>query len=139
MERDQQERFAAAVERKKADADARSRATGDQTPGGSAVDEEIQPSEIETGRPQDTYSVRDKNAGRARRRPTSGTSSAAPAAQAPGRRAVRMKRRTAVVALKPDGFALAGRPPGPERLPGQPSAVPPGAERSTRMPAGQPR
>lgn len=67
MERDQQERFAAAVERKKADADARSRAAGERTPGGSAVDEEIQPSEIETGRPQDTYSVRDKNAGKGKK------------------------------------------------------------------------
>jgi hypothetical protein len=67
MEREQQERFAAAVERKKSDSEARSRATGEQTPTGSAVDEEIQPSEVETGRPQDTYSVRDKNAGKGKK------------------------------------------------------------------------
>jgi len=67
MERQQQERFAAAVERKKADSEARSRATGEQTPGGSAVDEDIQPSEIETGRPQDVYSVRDKNSGKGKK------------------------------------------------------------------------
>jgi hypothetical protein len=67
MEREQQERFAAAVERKKADSEQRSRATAEQTPGDSAVDEEIQPSEIETGRPQDVYSVRDKNAGKGKK------------------------------------------------------------------------
>jgi hypothetical protein len=67
MDRDQQERFAAAVARKKAESGARSRATGEQTPGGSAVDDEIQASEIETGRPQDTYSVRDKNAGKGKK------------------------------------------------------------------------
>jgi hypothetical protein len=35
-----------------------------------------------------------------------------------------MKRSTARVALKPDGFGLGGRPRGPERLPGQPCCVP---------------
>ena len=67
MEREQQERFAAAVERKKAEADAASREPGGATPGGSPVDEEIQPSRVEAGRPQDTYSVRDKNTGKGKK------------------------------------------------------------------------
>src|SRR3954453_12673300 len=107
MEPEQQERFAEAVERKKADSAARSREPGGATPGGSDVDGEVQRSEIEHGRPQDTYSVRDKTPARARRRPTSGTSSAP--AQAPGRRAVAMKRRTSLVASKRDGLRLGSR------------------------------
>jgi hypothetical protein len=67
MESDQQQRFAEAVERKKADAEARSKQPSPGTPGDSAVHEEIQASEIETGRPQDTYSVRDKNAGKGKK------------------------------------------------------------------------
>jgi hypothetical protein len=67
MEREQQERFAAAVERKKAESEQRSRATGEQTPGGSAVDDEVQAPEIEHGRPQDVYSIRDKNSGKGKK------------------------------------------------------------------------
>jgi hypothetical protein len=67
MEPDQQQRFAEAVERKKADAEARSRQPPPPAPGDSAVHEEIQASEVEAGRPQDTYSVRDKNSGKGKK------------------------------------------------------------------------
>ncbi|HEX2103912.1 MAG TPA: hypothetical protein VHF51_09690 [Solirubrobacteraceae bacterium] len=67
MEPDQQQRFAEAVERKKADAEARSKEPAPGAPGESAVNEEIQASEIEHGRPQDVYSVRDKNAGKGKK------------------------------------------------------------------------
>ncbi len=49
-----------------------------------------------------------------------------------------MNRSTARVALNPDGFALAGRPRGPDRLPGHPCCVPVRAYRSTRRPLSQP-
>ncbi|MEA2227344.1 MAG: hypothetical protein QOF04_974 [Solirubrobacteraceae bacterium] len=62
MEREQQERFAQAVERKKAEAKARSEQAGNATGApGSPVSEEVQASEVETGRPQDAYDVRAKN------------------------------------------------------------------------------
>jgi len=66
MESEQQQRFAEAVERKKAEADARSR---EQAPAGGdqGVHEEIQRPEVEPGRPQDTYSVRDKNSGKGKK------------------------------------------------------------------------
>ena len=67
MERDQQERFAEAVERKKADAEARSKQPAPGAPSDSAVHEEVQASQVETGRPQDVYSVRDKNAGKGKK------------------------------------------------------------------------
>jgi hypothetical protein len=67
MEPDQQQRFAEAVERKKADAEARSKEPGPGTPGESAVDAEVQAPQVETGRPQDVYSVRDKNAGKGKK------------------------------------------------------------------------
>jgi hypothetical protein len=68
MESDQQQRFAEAVERKKAEAKARSTQPPPLAPqGDSAVNEEIQASEIETGRPQDAYSVRDKNTGKGKK------------------------------------------------------------------------
>jgi hypothetical protein len=67
MEREQDERFAAAVERKKAESAARSREPGPSTPADSAVDQDVQASRVETGRPQDTYSVRDKNSGKGKK------------------------------------------------------------------------
>jgi hypothetical protein len=67
MEPEQQERFAEAVERKKADADARSKQAPVAGGGDSAVQEEIQRSEVETGRPQDVYSARDKNSGKGKK------------------------------------------------------------------------
>jgi hypothetical protein len=36
-------------------------------PGGSAVRDEVQAPQAETGRPQDVYSVRDKNAGKGKK------------------------------------------------------------------------
>ena len=67
MESDQQQRFADAVERKKAEADARARTPSAQNPAGSDVDGEVQRPEIEHGRPQDVYSVRDKNSGKGKK------------------------------------------------------------------------
>ena len=67
MEREQQQRFAAAVERKKAESAARSREPDPATAGESDVHGEIQRPEIEHGRPQDTYSVRDKNSGKGKK------------------------------------------------------------------------
>ena len=61
MEREQQQRFADAVERKKAEAARKARNTSTATPGDSPVHEEIEASEIEPGRPQDTLSPRAKN------------------------------------------------------------------------------
>jgi hypothetical protein len=67
MESEQQERFAEAVERKKAESDARARTPSAQNPTGSDVDGEVQRSEVEHGRPQDVYSVRDKNSGKGKK------------------------------------------------------------------------
>jgi hypothetical protein len=67
MEREQEKRFAAAVERKKAESAARSREHGASTAGDSPIDEEVQASRIQRGRPQDTYSVRDKNSGKGKK------------------------------------------------------------------------
>ncbi|MEA2268662.1 MAG: hypothetical protein QOC64_1272 [Solirubrobacteraceae bacterium] len=62
MEREQQERFADAVERKKREARERSQqAPGPGAGGGPEVHGEIQASEVEAGRPQDAYDVRAKN------------------------------------------------------------------------------
>jgi hypothetical protein len=61
MEREQQERFAEAVERKKAEAKARSEQPPDVAAGGSPVSEEVQASKVETGRPQDAGDIRAKN------------------------------------------------------------------------------
>jgi hypothetical protein len=67
MEPEQQRRFAEAVEDKKADAEARSKQASHRSPHDSPVREEIKAPEIERGRPQDTYSVRDKNSGKGKK------------------------------------------------------------------------
>jgi hypothetical protein len=67
MDREQQERFADAVERKKAESAKRSREPGGATPGGPATHEDVQRSRTEPGRPQDTYSTRDKNTGKGKK------------------------------------------------------------------------
>ena len=68
MDADQKQRFADAVARKNAEAKARSQQRpGDGADGGSPVTEEIQASEIERGRPQDTMSARDKNSGKGKK------------------------------------------------------------------------
>jgi hypothetical protein len=67
MEREQQERFADAVERKKAEADARARDPAHASPGQPAVTEGIQASRIEPARPQDTRSPREKNSGKGKK------------------------------------------------------------------------
>ncbi len=67
MDREQQERFAAAVERKKADSAERSREPHGATPDDRATHEDVQGSRIEAGRPQDTFSPREKNAGKGKK------------------------------------------------------------------------
>jgi hypothetical protein len=67
MEREQQERFADAVERKKAEADARARDPAHAGPGQPAVTEGIQASRIDPARPQDTRSPREKNSGKGKK------------------------------------------------------------------------
>jgi len=71
MDPKQQQAFEEAVERKKDDADARSRAQrpmGGPAPEDAAgVTEAQQSSVIEDGRSQDTFSVRDKNTGKGKK------------------------------------------------------------------------
>jgi hypothetical protein len=69
MDADQKQRFADAVARKNAEAKARSeqRPADADAAGGSPVTEEIQASEIDPGRPQDTMSARDKNTGKGKK------------------------------------------------------------------------
>ena len=69
-ERDEQlERFREAVDRKSAEAEAASEATGGHPPGGgtSVTGPEEQASRTEPGRPQDVRSVRDKNSGKGKK------------------------------------------------------------------------
>jgi hypothetical protein len=70
MDRDQQEAFKEAVERKKEESDERSRAQrplAGQSGGDAGVSEDPQSSLIEDGRVQDTLSPRDKNAGKGKK------------------------------------------------------------------------
>jgi hypothetical protein len=70
MDRDQQEAFKEAVERKKEDSEERSRAQrplAGQSGGDGGVSEDPQSSLIEHGRVQDTLSPRDKNAGKGKK------------------------------------------------------------------------
>ena len=71
MDPKQQQAFEEAVERKKDESEARSRAqrpTGGPAPEDPAgVSDETQPSVIEDGRTQDTFSVRDKNTGKGKK------------------------------------------------------------------------
>ena len=70
MDRDQQQAFEEAVERKKDESEARSRAQrpmGGPPPDAGGVSEAPQSSLIEDGRVQDTLSPRDKNAGKGKK------------------------------------------------------------------------
>lgn len=63
MDKEQQQAFAAAVERKKQEADAAARGDHAQNPSGSTVSAGEQASLIEHGRTQDVRDVRAKNSG----------------------------------------------------------------------------
>lgn len=67
MDTEQQERFAQAVERKQAEAAARSRAPQPETPGDGPVTTAEQASRISASGAQDERSVRDKNSGRGKK------------------------------------------------------------------------
>jgi hypothetical protein len=67
MDSDQRQRFAEAVERKTVEADARARDRAQATPGTPDVDEGVQSSRVEHGRPQDTVSARAKNSGKGKK------------------------------------------------------------------------
>ena len=70
MDPEQQQAFREAVDRKNAEAEAQSRAqgAGGQTaPGDPVTDTDSQGPIHETGRPQDVFSIRDKNAGKGKK------------------------------------------------------------------------
>ena len=68
MDPTQDERFREAVERKKAEAKERSeQRPPEASPGAPDAAEEVQASRVEAGRPQDTFSIRDKNAGKGKK------------------------------------------------------------------------
>lgn len=61
MDEQQQQAFAEAVERKKAEAKARSEQPGPGAPGGGRVPDASTPEQTDASRPQDAASIRDKN------------------------------------------------------------------------------